>query len=310
MDAGDLFQNTKSGRMNFEDTVENFFHYILVERGLAQNTIVSYRFDLASFADFLKQKGISTVDRINRQDILDYLYALKSDGKNSATLGRHMAAIRAFCHFVLAEKLIEKDPSLNLETPKKAKILPHVLLQDQVDRLLSLPDLSTPLGLRDKAMLEVIYASGLRVSELLSLTLYDINQQMGFIRCFGKGSKERIVPVGSLALTALNEYLQQGRPKLLKKKKTKELFLNAHGDSLTRQGFWKIIKAYGERIGVEISPHTMRHSVATHLLENGADLRVVQDILGHADISTTQIYTHLTKDRLRTVYDNAHPRAK
>ena len=302
------YNNAEAGEII--EAQKEFTAYLLVEKGLSENTAISYQFDLSAFNEFLKENGINKLSAVKKDHIIDFLYERKKSGKTPATLARQMAAIKSFCHFLAQEKKILADPSINLETPKLAKIFPHVLFQDQVDRLLSLPDLSTPSGLRDKAMLELMYATGLRVSELLGLTADNINQELGFLRCIGKGGKERIVPVGRMALEALKSYLAYGRPNLISNKRTGILFLNQHGGPLTRQGFWKIIKAYGRRIGVDISPHTMRHSVATHLLENGADLRVVQELLGHADISTTQIYTHLTKDRLRTVYDSYHPRAK
>jgi len=287
--------------------MEDFIDYLLVEKGLAANTAVSYRFDLYAFADFLRKRKAQMP---NKDSIIDYLYMLKKEGKSAATLARHMASVKAFCHFLAQEGRLVPDPTINLETPKLDKLFPHVMTQEQVTSLLSLPPNGTPTGLRDRAMLEVLYASGLRVSELLSLRKADINNDLGFLRCFGKGGKERIVPIGSKALGALQEYINGGLPLLLKSKNPPQLFVNSHGAKMTRQGFWKIIKKYGNTLGLDITPHTLRHSVATHLLENGADLRVVQEILGHEDITTTQIYTHLTRDRLRTVYDNYHPRAK
>jgi len=286
---------------------EDFIDYLLVEKGLAANTAVSYRFDLYAFADFLRAQKAHMP---NKDAIIDYLYMLKKEGKSTATLARHMASIKAFCHFLAQEGRLVPDPTINLETPKLDKLFPHVMTQDQVLCLLSLPPRGTPVGQRDKAMLEVLYASGLRVSELLSLSKEDINDDLGFLRCFGKGGKERIVPVGRQALNALQDYISEGLPILLKNKNTPQLFVNFHGSKMTRQGFWKIIKKYGDMLNLDITPHTLRHSVATHLLENGADLRVVQEILGHEDITTTQIYTHLTRDRLRSVYDGYHPRAK
>lgn len=286
---------------------EDFIDYLLVEKGLAANTAVSYRFDLYAFADFLRARKAALPDK---DAIIDYLYMLKKEAKSTATLARHMASIKAFCHFLAQEGRLVPDPTINLETPKLDKLFPHVMTQEQVASLLSLPPRGTPAGLRDKAMLEVLYASGLRVSELLSLRRADINDELGFLRCFGKGGKERIVPIGRQALGALESYIRGGLPLLLKSKNTPQLFVNAHGSKMTRQGFWKIIKKYGSMLNLDITPHTLRHSVATHLLENGADLRVVQEILGHEDITTTQIYTHLTRDRLRSVYDDYHPRAK
>jgi integrase/recombinase XerD len=287
---------------------ESFLNFLTVERGLADNSVNAYRDDLRQFAAYLASQGITRVEELKREHITAHLFALHSAAKSSATLARHITAIKGFCRFLSAEKRIESNPALHIERPKTDAYLPQVLSAPQVDKLLSLPDTASPLGLRDQAMLELIYACGLRVSELISLTLYDIHADLGFVRCLGKGGKERIIPVGKLALQALELYLAQARPALLKGQKTPQLFLNHHGRSLTRQGFWKIIKAYGQRMNVEITPHTMRHSVATHLLANGADLRMVQELLGHSDIGTTQIYTHVADTHLQRVYEQYHPR--
>jgi len=290
--------------------VESYLNFLLVEKGLADNTIVSYRFDLTSFAQFLRKAGIESPQSIDKHIIGDYLASLLEDEKKTPTIARQLASIRGFCRFMQQEGRIATDPTLNMQSPKLEKLLPKVLSREQITRLLDLPDKSKPLGLRDAAMLELDYACGLRISELLSLTAYDIDAELGFIRCMGKGAKERIVPVGKTALAVLQQYLRDARPLLLKGKDTQELFVNARGDALSRQGYWKIIKAYGRQIGVDITPHTMRHTLATHLLENGAELLVVQEILGHADVATTQIYTHLTSERIKNVYNSYHPRAK
>jgi integrase/recombinase XerD len=290
--------------------VESFLNYLMVERGLADNSITAYHTDLRQFADYLAGRGIIRVEDFTREHIKDHLYELHSGGKSSTTLARHITAIKGFCRFLSAEKRIEGNPALHIERPKTDAYLPRVLSPAQVDELLALPDSDTLLGRRDKAMLELIYACGLRVSELLSLTLHDVHADLGFLRCIGKGEKERIIPVGKLALQALELYVSQVRPALLKGQKTPQLFLNHHGRRMTRQGFWKIIKSYGRRINVEITPHTMRHSVATHLLANGADLRMVQELLGHSDIATTQIYTHVADTRKQQVYRQYHPRAQ
>ena len=219
--------------------------------------------------------------------------------------------MRAFYGFLLRDGLIDNDPTTNLESPKIEKRLPKVLSVGEVELLLDGPDMGTVAGIRDKAMLELLYATGIRVSELVSLNQSDVNLNMGFLKCYGKGSKERIIPLGSVSLKAVSEYVMRSRVKLLRQPEEESLFLNHHGQRLSRQGFWKIIKKYAitASIDKEITPHTLRHSFATHLLENGADLRSVQEMLGHADISTTQIYTHLTKSRLKEVYAKAHPRA-
>lgn len=294
-----------------EKLIDHFIHYLMVERGLAKNTLESYRRDLTVYYQFLKKNNYLPVQETSRTHIIAYLLDLKNKGRATSTLSRNLASIRAFYQYLLRDRYIDKDPSQNLESPKMDKRLPKVLSVEQVDRLLMMPDTNTMAGLRDKAMLELLYATGIRVTELVSLNLTDLNLKMGFVKCFGKGSKERIVPLGQLAVNSIQQYLLYVRNLLLKKTNEEALFLNHHGKRLTRQGFWKIIKKYAKiaLIEVEITPHTLRHSFATHLLENGADLRSVQEMLGHADISTTQIYTHLTKVRLKEVYSKTHPRA-
>ncbi|MBU7007703.1 site-specific tyrosine recombinase XerD [Phosphitispora fastidiosa] len=291
--------------------VKEFINYLAVERGLADNTLDSYNRDLKQFMAFLENEKVDDVQQATRHVIMSYMLFLQKRGRATATVSRHLAALKSFYHFLLREKYIEKDPTANLESPKLEKKLPRILTVNEVENLLSQPRGIEPTGLRDKAMLELLYATGIRVSELISLDINHINLEMGYIRCFGKGSKERIVPVGSLARKCVSEYLQKGRAKLIKIRSEKALFVNQHGRRLTRQGFWKIIKKYANKAGIakDITPHTLRHSFATHLLENGADLRSVQEMLGHADITTTQIYTHLTKGRLREVYTKSHPRA-
>ena len=290
--------------------LEDYLDFAAVEKGFSLNTLASYRFDLTDFLCFCRGVGAKKTVDITQEMVLGFLQAQLDNGKAENSRNRYFAAIRSFLHFLTTEDYLLADPSQNLSTPKRSKRYPNALLPEQIEQLLNLPDLSTPLGLRDKAMLELLYASGLRVSELLSLKPKDVNCEVRFIRCFGKGGKERIVPFGKKALDALKVYEQEGRGKLLKAQRTPELFVNFRGKALTRQGFWQIIKAYGKTLQLNITPHTLRHSVATHLLENGADLRLVQEFLGHADISTTQIYTHITRSHLRSVYDTAHPRAK
>ncbi len=291
--------------------VEEFLHYLAVERGLAENTLSSYRRDLHQFLKWMGDKGVKAVEQVQRNHIMAYLLNLQKKGRAPATISRHLAALKSFYHFLTREGIVEKDPTINLDAPKLAKKLPHVLSPEEVDRLLEQPDTSKTAGLRDRAMLELLYATGLRVSELMALDLPHINLELGYVRCFGKGAKERIVPMGSVAVRFLNAYLERGRNKLIKHSGEQALFVNQHGRRLTRQGFWKILKKYAGTAGIEkdITPHTLRHSFATHLLENGADLRAVQEMLGHADITTTQIYTHLTRGRIKEVYDKTHPRA-
>jgi integrase/recombinase XerD len=294
-----------------KEALKAFIHYLTVEKGLASNTLQSYERDLTYYLNHLELSGIQRLEDSSRQHITQYLLRLKQEGKASATLSRNVSSIRSFYQFLLRDRRITQDPSVHVETPKIERKLPKVLTMREVEDLLQAPDVTQPLGKRDAAMLELLYATGIRVSELVQLSLDDVHLQMGFIRCMGKGAKERIIPLGTKAIEALEMYLQNGRSKLLKKNKEETLFLNHHGKPLSRQGFWKIIKklAREAQIKKEITPHTLRHSFATHLLENGADLRSVQEMLGHADISTTQIYTHVTRMRLKDVYAKAHPRA-
>lgn len=294
------------------DAMEDFFHYIRIERGLADNTIVSYRRDLLHYTKFFDEvKQLKQWDDVTREDIILFLVTLRDDGKSTATLARMISTIRAFHQFLVREQIVTHDASLHIETPKKDRLLPTILSANEVDKLLQING-TTPLAIRNKAMLELMYATGLRVTELVSLDVTDVHLAMGFVRCIGKGSKERIIPLGDIAKDATEAYLLDAREVLLKKNKNeKKLFVNHHGRSLSRQGFWKVIKAVAREGGLtkEITPHMLRHSFATHLLENGADLRAVQEMLGHADISTTQIYTHITKTRLKDMYEQFHPRA-
>lgn len=291
--------------------IDGFIKYLAVERGLADNTMESYYRDLQYWNKFLKEHKINSLAEIDENLIIIYLLRLKKEGKAVATVSRHLASIKTFYKFLLAEQLVDVNPTAKLETPKTGTKLPQIMDEKEVERLLRQPDLTTPAGLRDKAMLELLYATGLRVSELVSLDLDQINLEAGFLRCMGKGSKERMVPIGSVALTYLNLYLERGRGQLAKRAGLNALFLNHLGTRLTRQGFWKILKKYVKEAGIttNVTPHTFRHSFATHLLEHGADLRAVQEMLGHADISTTQIYTHLTQTKLKEVYNETHPRA-
>ncbi|MCL6613456.1 MAG: site-specific tyrosine recombinase XerD [Firmicutes bacterium] len=294
-----------------ERLLDEFIYHLAVERGLAENTLVSYRTDLAGYISFCRNHGLVSLEQAGKDVIMSYLFQLQLDGRSPATIARHLAAVKSFYRYAAGEGILQKDPSTDLESPKPAQKLPRVLTVEEVDLLLGQPRISEPAGLRDKAMLELLYATGIRVSELVSLDLEHVNIENGFIRCFGKGAKERIVPLGDVAVRYLKEYLALGRSKLKKLDNADALFLNQYGRRLTRQGFWKILKKYARKakIKMEITPHTLRHSFATHLLENGADLRSVQEMLGHADISTTQIYTHLTRRKLKEVYDRAHPRA-
>ncbi|MDF2569897.1 MAG: xerD 2 [Sporomusa sp.] len=294
-----------------ESYVNEFINYLAVERGLAQNTLESYGRDLRQFQTYLQNSQLDFIQNSNRNTILSYLNNLQVKGRAVSTISRNLAAIKSFYQYLVRERHLEKDPAVNLESPKLEKKLPKILSITEVEELLKQPNTFQPTGLRDKAMLELLYATGIRVSELISLNISDVNLDMGYIKCYGKGAKERIVPLGSIAAKCVQEYIAKGRPKLVRTYEEASLFVNHHGNRLTRQGFWKIIKKYAMEANItkEITPHTLRHSFATHLLENGADLRSVQEMLGHADISTTQIYTHVTKNRLKEVYDKTHPRA-
>ncbi len=291
--------------------LNNFIYYITVEKGLTKNTLESYQRDISQFLQFLSKNKVDSPQKVNRTVIVKYLGHMKHKGYASSTISRNVASLRSFFTFMAQENIIPENPAQQLESPRLEKKLPRVLTLKEVDRLLDQPALTTTNGLRDKAMLELLYASGIRVSELVSLNTADFNQEVGFLRCRGKGMKERIVPVGNIAIGFVQQYLKQGRIKLVKTTDENSLFLNHHGRRLTRQGFWKILKKYAghAKIAGEITPHTLRHSFATHLLENGADLRSVQEMLGHSDISTTQIYTHITRKKIREVYDKTHPRA-
>ncbi|WP_010650772.1 site-specific tyrosine recombinase XerD [Oceanobacillus massiliensis] len=291
--------------------LEDFFHFLRIERGLSDNTIHSYGRDLKHYLDYLENTVQKQAwENVNRKDVMGFLYILKDEGKSTATITRHVSSIRSFHQFLIREQIVTHDASLHIETPRKERKLPDVLSQDEVERLLDIQENSV-LAIRNKAMLELLYATGLRVSELITLKVSDLHLTMGFVQCFGKGSKERIVPLGDVAKRALEHYLEMSRQELIKNKPENTLFVNRHGRPLTRQGFWKILKGLtlSAKISKTITPHTLRHSFATHLLENGADLRVVQEMLGHADISTTQIYTHVTKTRLKDMYNTYHPRA-
>lgn len=296
-----------------EDQLKDFTHFLIVEKGLAQNTIVSYERDLKSYMQYIRKvEQLTSFNDVQRVHIVHFLGHLKEQGKSSRTLARHVASIRAFHQFLLREKVSDHDPSVHIETPQLERSLPKVLSLQEVEILLDSPDASNHYGIRDKAMLELLYATGIRVSELIGLQMEDVHLTMGFVRCIGKGNKERIIPIGKTAITALDRYIEKGRPHFIsKKQRDNALFLNHHGKQLTRQGFWKILKKIVREAGIEkeLTPHTLRHSFATHLLENGADIRAVQEMLGHADISTTQIYTHVTKTRLKDVYSQFHPRA-
>lgn len=297
----------------FQDAIEDYIHFIQVERQLSANTLASYRRDLENYVQFLQEvEGMADFRRVERATILRHLEQLRMQGKTSRTVARHISSIRSFHQFLLREKRAETDPTVHLEMPTIEQKLPKVLSVEEIEAILLAPNRSKPQGMRDVAMLELLYGSGMRISELIALDLADIHLTMGFVRVFGKGGKERIVPLGKSALAALSAYLDGARGQLQGKyPKTEAFFINQRGKRLTRQGCWKLMKEHALKAGIkhELTPHTLRHSFATHLVENGADLRAVQEMLGHADISTTQIYTHISKTRLSEVYKQFHPRA-
>jgi integrase/recombinase XerD len=291
--------------------LDQFINQLRVERGLSTNTIVAYSHDLISFFDFLKRKGVSPV-HISQEDLSSFI-AENNTRLSPRSMARCLVSIRMFYRFLVSEGNIESNPARLLGIPKMYQHLPDVLSRDEVDSLLKQPNINTALGKRDKAILEILYATGLRVTELIGLKMHNINLEVGSIRTIGKGSKERIIPMGSKAIDSLKEYLQKGRPTFLKKDPAlagSYIFLNSRGKPITRQGLWKIIKKYALMAGItkSVTPHTVRHSFATHLLEGGADLRSVQIMLGHADISTTQIYTHVARERLKEIHEKYHPR--
>lgn len=289
-----------------------FLEYLTVELGLSANTRQAYERDLRLFCKTLGLKNSDALVNVSREQITGYMMQLKEKGLAAATIARKLAAIKAFYRFMTAEGYMDANPAEVVEAGTKGIKLPRVLSEDEVVRLLNQPDITTAEGFRDRTMLEVLYATGMRVSELINLTLERVDLNMKYIIAFGKGSKERIVPLGSVAAEFLQQYLEKVRPKLTHEdRNTNIVFLAFGGHELTRQRFWQIIRAYGRKANINkaLTPHILRHSFATHLLDNGADLRSVQELLGHSDISTTQIYTHLTNKRLRDIYAKAHPRA-
>lgn len=294
----------------FERLLDAFTDYLSVERGLAPNTMVAYSADLLRHVEFCIASGVKEPGAVGCEDIRAFFSELKNNGLGVRSRARYLAALRGFYTFALDEGWIGHNPVSEIETPKLLQTLPHVLSLAEVEALLESCSSETSLGMRDRAMLEVLYACGLRVTELVSLQLNDYHPASGYIKTMGKGDKERIVPIGEAAMEVLHHYLTHGRPALLRGRQSNHVFLNRSAGGLTRQGFWKIIKRRAAEAGINknVTPHTLRHSFATHLLENGADLRVVQVLLGHADISTTQIYTHVTREHLRRVHERYHPR--
>jgi len=294
-----------------EQLVDAFLDHLSVERGLAANTRLAYRTDLIQFTGFLQQRGIRQFNAAERQQITDYLLHRRKNGLSPRSLARHLAAIRMFCRFLSREKLLATDATQTIDSPKLWRTLPHTLDYEEVGRLLAAPNTRTKLGLRDKALLEFMYATGLRVSEVANIKLSDINFEAGFLRSVGKGQKERIVPIGKQAIEWVQRYLREYRNSFAHAGSLGEVFLSTRGQPLSRKTIWVLIKKYTRAAGIAktITPHTLRHSFATHLLDNGADLRVIQEMLGHADISTTQIYTHVDQRRLKETHYRFHPRS-
>ncbi|RPI08309.1 MAG: site-specific tyrosine recombinase XerD [Zetaproteobacteria bacterium] len=290
--------------------LDRFLEYLVVERGLRQNSLEAYQGDLTRYLTYLRDRRRNPTS-LDRTEVPRYLLALRDAGLSPRSVGRHLSAIRQFHRFLVGQKLAAEDPTAHLEAPRPWRRLPGVLSSEEVDRLLAVREVATPQGLRNRAMLELMYASGLRVSELVGLRLGDADLGLGIVRVVGKGDKERLVPVGEAAADSLRAYLKHGRVRLAKDRASDHLFLGRHGGGLTRQMFWQIIKQAAVQAGIAraVTPHTLRHSFATHLLERGADLRSVQLMLGHADIATTQIYTHLNRAHLKAMYEKFHPRA-
>lgn len=291
-------------------SLDRFLHYLIVEKGLSKNTIEAYSHGLNRFLNYLRGKGTEEVREISKLDIREFLLFLKRKGLSSKTLARNLVSIRVFLRFLTEESILSANPAEEIESPKTAKTLPEILSLEEVETLLEQPDPQIPQGMRDRAMLEMLYATGMRVSELTRLQVNHVHLDAGYVLVYGKGSKERIVPIGNEAIKWARRYMGETRERLLKKRESPFLFVNRSGKPMSRQYFWKSIKAYGRRAGIRkrITPHLLRHSFASHLLERGADLRSVQLMLGHADISTTQIYTHVTGERLKKIHQRYHPR--
>ena len=294
-----------------EDYVDSYYSYLAVIKGLSKNTLESYIRDCKKFILYLKKDNVFELSKIKHFHILDFLTELKYKKSKPRTIARYIVSIKQFFKYLLIEKIITEDPTINIRTPKLSVSLPDILSLQEIEELLESPDDSTNIGQRDSTMLEVLYGTGIRVSELINLKLNSLNFDLGYIMVMGKGSKERIVPLGSIALRKVKSYIEYGRNALLKNKSSDYLFLNRNGKRMTRQGFWKNLRQYVIKSGINktVTPHTIRHTFATHLLERGADLRTIQILLGHSDISSTQIYTHIDVKRLKDIHAKHHPRA-
>ncbi len=295
----------------YKDMLDTFLTYLVVIKGLSKNTSQSYKTDIEKLFTFVERKELDSITRIKSNLISEFLAELNISGLNISSINRCIVSIKQFFKYLMLENIIKTDPTADLVSPRMKKTIPDVLSLEDIEKILNVPDLTKFEGIRDSAMLEVLYASGLRVTELVELKQVNINYDHGYLIVMGKGSKERIVPIGLTSIKKINDYLELSRPHLVKNELSDYLFITRRGTCFTRQGFWKLIKAYAKEAGIvkNISPHTIRHSFATHLLERGADLRTIQLLLGHSDISTTQIYTHVETKRLREIHKKYHPRA-
>ena len=291
--------------------LESFLDYISLERGLSINTRKAYADDIGQFLNDLTLKGVTSLSQVSRKQILDHLMAMKARGMSTNSISRHLVSIKVFFRYLQQEGMLDRNVTDTMDSPKLWKILPDTLSEKEVDLLLAAPDMHKPLGIRDRAILELFYASGLRVSELASLQLADLHLDEGYIRCIGKGRKERVIPVGGESIRLLRRYLEDIRPVLCENPLLQNVFISRRETALCRQRLWQIIKECTKRAGImkNVTPHTLRHSFASHLLQNGAPLRVIQEMLGHADIATTQIYTHVNPERLKSIHQQFHPRA-
>jgi len=291
--------------------IDEFLNYLSVERGLARNTLLAYRRDLEKYIEYLSQKSIKASNQVSREHVSNFMFDLKKHDMSATSICRNLAAVKMFHRFLVRENLAKEDPTTLVDTPKLWTRIPSVLTQAEIESMIAAASGKKAQQVRDQAILEIFYASGLRVSELADLKTTSINYDVGFVRAVGKGSKERIIPLGKKAREALQKYLLKARPQLLKSQANDVLFLSRLGKKISRQSLWAVIKFYARKANIKktIKPHTLRHTFATHLLEHGADLRSVQEMLGHADISTTQIYTHVDKERLKKVHKQFHPRS-
>jgi integrase/recombinase XerD len=305
-----VFLFKEKGKLYMEALVQRFVNFLERDKRLSMNTLQSYRRDIEQYFNYLHEINLQNISNSNKTTVIAYLLYLQKKGRATSTISRNLASIRSFYQYIAKNKLIDHDPTAELESPKVEKKLPQILSPEEVELLLDQPQCVDLKGYRDKAMLELLYATGIRVSELIQLDTQDLNIDLAYIKC-NKGTRERMIPIGSMAISALKEYQSKSRPLLIQTNYEKALFVNINGGRLTRQGFWKIIKQYKNQaqISKDITPHTLRHSFAAHLLENGADLRSIQEMLGHSDISSTQIYAQIAKNRIKEVYKKTHPRA-